>query len=908
LAKEERPFLQALDQSFQEQTGQTFQQYVTEFEREQYFYFFPQVHHPAPDEFAIDLTPPKAVTIDHAGIRADRREGQGIYSATGRVFVSYKIANRVARSPVTATVWASTRLKTLQGITNVENIPVKRVSLVLLPSGEALVGNTLIPALRYAYRIPVYVTLEGARKSLYVWFDAEDDRVLEVVPLFSSAGHLDPAIGTVLLVDPSSQPATMATRFQIDHPDSASPCSPQAPVTLTVSAELKGLEPDGNGGTSPFCINQTAPPPNSPWDFSRDITLPGTGTLKEWEKIDVYATVSRYRETVINASLTLPPNDPITIELFLLPTCEQTALARFTDMSLIFDSYESTCPQLASTSDNSKVRPHNDHTLIAHEMGHLLTKRQYKYAPPNESPRSKDWCFGASLDSLPAICPLPVDPQYAHDFADAWVQIFEDTNCIGGYIGSMISWQVNRQPQSYGNDSIQCNKHHEGGGWPRLSKVPDPTQFDPPLYSTWPNAWDANGEFSQRIGDHFPEHRKLTYSSPDNRVPDYADMQIAAAALWETREGAMSLSQSGNLDYVRRFVQALATTGWLGLEPLGHSSELRYTDKDVYRGLVDLEIKLANQWTRSTSSNPASIDRSVNKVAAGFARAGIFMIHPNCLDSDGNNNAPCIDGDSGGDAVIDIADNDALDDRRNAYGVVHEERDWLRPGKPFPAFHVWTGPRYIFDTHDVLAGPVPAPLCNNMFQIYLAEDEAFTQVLKTSGWREISPPQACYSHWILNGSEWQDITDKLAADQKDRIYYRVTTCTVATGSGTSCTLPGHTGAGRPGGREIPHGSPLILDDRPIDLGNLDLGSFDPAIPGPGIPNPNASHIRHSTRPANGLFNNVQPPYAIVNQRGTYPSPFDRARELVATIFEILTRLNLPRPPEPLSSRSPSRVR
>jgi hypothetical protein len=171
LAKEEKPFLEALDRSFHEQTGQTFQQYVTEFEGEGYFYFFPQVHHPAQDEFTAGLTPPKAVTIDHAGIRADRREGQGIYSATGRVFVSYKIANKVSHSLANAAAGAATSLKTLNGITNAEDIPIERVSLVLLPSGEALADNKLIPALRYAYRMPAYVAIAGARKPVYVWLE-----------------------------------------------------------------------------------------------------------------------------------------------------------------------------------------------------------------------------------------------------------------------------------------------------------------------------------------------------------------------------------------------------------------------------------------------------------------------------------------------------------------------------------------------------------------------------------------------------------------------------------------------------------------------------------------------------------------------------------------------------------------
>jgi hypothetical protein len=34
--------------------------------------------------------------------------------------------------------------------------------------------------------------------------------------------------------------------------------------------------------------------------------------------------------------------------------------------------------------------------------------------------------------------------------------------------------------------------------------------------------------------------------------------------------------------------------------------------------------------------------------------------------------------------------------------------------------------------------------------------------------------------------------------------------------------------------------------------------------------PDAQNVRYSTKPANNLFGQVQPPYAIVNQWGTFP--------------------------------------
>jgi hypothetical protein len=132
--------------------------------------------------------------------------------------------------------------------------------------------------------------------------------------------------------------------------------------------------------------------------------------------------------------------------------------------------------------------------------------------------------------------------------------------------------------------------------------------------------------------------------------------------------------------------------------------------------------------------------------------------------------------------------------------------------------------------------------------------------LATSGWLETAPGRPCYCKWSLSESEWRQITDKLTADNNDRIYYRAVTCTVPTGSGIPCVL-----------RQLFYRGPVEY------------------------PNPSASHVRWSTRPADGLFGDVEPPFAVVNQWGTAPFPSSYVTdESVGPL-----PFDLPPPPQPV---------
>jgi hypothetical protein len=154
-----------------------------------------------------------------------------------------------------------------------------------------------------------------------------------------------------------------------------------------------------------------------------------------------------------------------------------------------------------------------------------------------------------------------------------------------------------------------------------------------------------------------------------------------------------------------------------------------------------------------------------NKVAAGFAEAGIFLVPPQCIGaSTGANSA---DGDDaycppahanyGGDAVIDITD------------------DWLKKGSDKPEFDVWTGPQFRFQ--GTRAEPSAPPPCNRYFKISIANNPDFVnagaKLSRDTEW--LVADTKCQGHWMLDGdadwiSFWKDISET-----SERAYYRVLT-------------------------------------------------------------------------------------------------------------------------------------
>jgi len=706
--------------------GMTFQQFRADIERLEILYFFPQVE--------------KETPIEHTGIVAVRRDGETVTVVTGRVLNRFVVTNQVKLKPEEAAGRVLAELVDVNGVCCPQRQPPKRVELLLLPYGNV----KGMPGLKYSYRMPVRATYKFVEGIFYVWLDAETGKILELQPLVDADVA---ASGKTFRRDPGTLPAVQARAFRVDN-------SAGGNYTLQLTGVFSRLDrlgdadfndgevaiADNANGSSAVFANFDQAPLN---DAANAVCAAGGNTT--FEQVDLMATLSTHRLLAINAGLFTPfPAAAMTIS-FENNFCNAFGSPAGLSFGFCTGYTDAACPNLP----NQFIITTHDHSWVAHELGHALTPRQY-------TDRPADWCVGPTLEGVPAApCPVPTGQSLFHDFADSWAHAFENTNCWSGWFS---------KNQGGPDASRNCIANHSEGGFaPRLSQVNVP--FDPAT-----------------PGDHFPEHRTLATGG-------YADMQIAGAALWAIRQGMRSKClPSGTPQYLVRFVRALRTTGWFGTpSPVGD-------DKGVYRGLLDLAVKMANQWATSGSpGGPPAFHHNgphtTSKVTAGFARAGIFLIPVQCIDGDNATTDAtfCPAGENGGDAVVDIDDNDPADDV-TIDAILHPEWDYLERGGAAPTFHVWTGPTYVF-SGSTATFPNPAP-CNRKFQVEVANDDTFTTNLRTSGWInvDVNPNNAvtpeCYGTWTIPAGDWNTL------DDGERLFYRVRTRDQANGNERVSTSPG----------------------------------------------------------------------------------------------------------------------
>ena len=225
------------------------------------------------------------------------------------------------------------------------------------------------------------------------------------------------------------------------------------------------------------------------------------------------------------------------------------------------------------------------------------------------------------------------------------------------------------------------------------------------------------------------------------------------------------------------------------------------SDTGRFQELYDLEQKMVDQWATSGSPGgpPAFAHNgphTTNKVTAGFARAGIFLIPYQCLDGNAatTDAAFCPTGENGGDAVVDIDDNEPADDL-TINGVLHPETDFLRLGGPAPTFQVWTGPRYKLDgASGASTANNPSP-CNTKFQVEVSTDPTFPGGSTiNSGWIIVDndpttagSPEG-FGTWTPTAPQW---TTLQAGGAGTLIYYRVRTRDAADANDRLSTQPGN---------------------------------------------------------------------------------------------------------------------
>ncbi len=725
-----------IDAALETGEGMNFAQFVAGIERLQVVFPFQQ---------AVGGVP-----IEHTLLLASRWEEQDVTSVRGRVFLHTVVRNRVRLTPRRAITAALKELAKLEQAAGISWEADSEPAVLLLPYGSDDQGRT---RLQYVYRIDFReleeVKLHGRMVTL--WLDAQSGKILELRSSIEDKGvsangriwNRDPGVGTTTALFQVNPAVAGVYKLKLDHVIKQ--------VDLYQKTDVSIVEVD------PTFADFDQPPINDDAQALCD-----AGSNDHFQEVQAFAHLYRGVQSLKSSGIFLPfpanlygAFDGYFVDVEHV-NCEANA-------SMLFGRCEGyvnpACPNFwngepfdgINWTENCMNYAH-DATVIGHELGHHATN----YLTVG---RPDDWCCQGPCNGM--ICAEPLETWGSfHELADAWGAHFDSTNCNAGWVCK------NRGGAGV---SLYCASSDEAGGSPRRSEVTVPFNPADPL-------------------DHFPEHRDIAPS-----LNDYAKMQIPTAALWQVRLGLRSKCRpSGLPQYGVRFLRALRDTGWL---PYTGSNDLR-----MFQQLYDLELALVEQWATSGSPNgpPAFAHNgphSTNKVTAGFARAGLFLIPYQCLDGDpaSSDATSCPSGELGADAVIDIDDNDPGDDL-SINGVTHLEVDFLEQGGPPPTFHVWTGPRYRLNVLDGLATfENPAP-CNKKFQVDISKDATFPIASTiTSPWISVdrNPNSAntpeCYDTWTPMQNDWESILSQSG----DRLYYRARTVDENDMNLRSSTSPGN---------------------------------------------------------------------------------------------------------------------
>lgn len=593
-------------------------------------------------------------------------------------------------------------------------VRMREPELVLLPQGTApspVVGGKPLPALRYAWR-----TLVGRREgpdSWMIWTDASSGELLRVASQRKDAT----ATASRWLRDPGlcqSLPSACMESVQLEITQNGS-----VPA-LNLRGVFEEVRLNVPSGPTLLSLGFSQFPPAS---AANDLCL----LSQQPKAAAAFRMVNAYSHlyslwTLYSKAGTFPvfPEKPL---LAVVDNPDpKDALGSYASYDYNAGDALSTlwlvdgkgfsadgCP-----GGEGKLNSAQDSTVMAHEMAHLLVQRL-------QERRDARWCNGSG--NRTCSLPDPLGHNILHDFADGLALSYAWTNCFAGWTAK--NWTGL-------NANLHCNGPvSEAGGFPRKAELP---------------------------ADRFPKADK----------GEYANGQIAAAALWEIRTGMISKAQTaGAAEYWTRLLRSLWDFGFL---PNTCSSatalangRFRYDscDQDVFLYLQDLERRMMAEWT---AAPPQSVGRqTASKVLSGWAKAGLFLVPFACLDGDPQTSDPkgCPGKDTAAEPVIEIDDN-AADDPAVG-GVVHPEVDYLKRGGPAPSFRVWTGPRYLFSGNTADAS---ANLCGRKYRIELAADPGFQTKITLDSPLSFN---GCEDVVTLAAGDWA------AFSKESKIYYRVKT-------------------------------------------------------------------------------------------------------------------------------------
>lgn len=716
------------DRVFDLAYGMTFAQFKADIERQRIQYVFQQRV--------------EKVIIEHKGIIAARWEGETITTVHGSILNRYRITNNPDLTAQQAVEMGQAQVLKFKGINPRFDEPKRDpAELVLLPYGSANDDNgNQVAGLRYAYRTLLFAypargqAAPGNLLSWLAWIDAKDGKLLSLTAQFDNIS----ARGSAWRRDPNT-PA-QPHFFQVDASSGGQYVLSRSGVFNRFDRlgdgafddEEVSISDSGSGSSATFANFD-----QSPINDAANAVCSGL-TNNTFRQVNAYAHLHRYRETLMNAG-TFPvfPELSTTVRVDTPDPLGNNALYDAFgpgQSRLIFvpgtTFTSANCPDVAG----GVLPGTTDPTSMAHEYAHISTKRL-------QARRPADWCGTPSC-----FMPDAGGSSMFHDFADGWAEAYASTPCQAGW---------SRKNTGGIDNSENCANHNEGGGLPRLSSIGEP-------FST------------ASLLDHFPERRATLTGG-------YQDMQIVATALWLTRQGMRSKClPSGTPQYWVRLNRGLYNYGFL-TNTCGGTC-----DRDIYIYSQNLLDHLAWQWANAgLAGGPPGFahngNHTTNKLLSGWARVGIFLTPFTCIDGDAATGHPTFcpvadGGEMGGDAIVDVFDNDAADDNV-IDGITHPEFDYAQRGDPPANFRVWTGPRYKFNAAGVAnsytpSAATPSP-CHTQFQVEISSTDTFASFV-SSGWQPASATAEpeCYGTWTPDPADWATLGGT-TGDVK--VYYRVRT-------------------------------------------------------------------------------------------------------------------------------------
>lgn len=706
--------------------GVTIAQFRSELEKPVDQYSFPQL---------VDGVP-----IESAGAYAYRRQGESLSIVHGTLFNRYEVVNRP--SVVVSVVKAA--LLVLGGLWKVGPLELAEpAEMVMLAHGtrRSETGGE-VTALRHAWRALVRSTL--TRKAWMVWIDAETGALLRSTA--QQDGATRQAQGPRWRRDPGLcdlGPCVETVSFGVNDPGTGK-------FVLALDGLFRRFDRHGDGAfdDGEVTVTGTADFMQVAGNAAKAVCEAGGNTA--FRQVHAYAHLYSFHQQLKDAGSMPPfpdPAKPITVWIDDLPKAGKEDPAKPVNWAG-YDAYGAGRSLLrftrgpgiehAGCPDAPKLRLNGAHdaATLAHEMSHLAVKRIQERRP-------QGWCqppHGAST-----ACPRPEGRGLFHDFADAMANAYTSTNCFSGWADKN---QDGKDVNRYCKDPARTS---EAGGFPRLAHVAD--AFDP-----------------QNPGDHFPERASET--------SDYANGQIAAAALWRVRQGMRSKSPAlGTAEYLVRLNRALWSFGFV--KPVcskmekdgGHAANeiQKACVLDLYRYLQDLERRMLDAWAAAPPPGQPDWRHTANKVLSGFARGGIYL--------------------ASGDAVIDVDDQESGDDPE-VDGVRHVEVDYVLRGGAAPIFRVWTGPRFAIEGTG--AGTVISTAkrsCHTRYQVEVATTATFSPNSKVWKSQVLNAPD-CAGKVGPTDQEWNSLLAGTSGDQN--VYYRVRTW---DGNGANPRISTSPGAG-----------------------------------------------------------------------------------------------------------------